>query len=648
MQGRLFKPRPILSVCGWAERFRYLGKGVSAKSKHSAVRYRSSLAPHQIEPQESFLDKSVQLTVLCMASQIGGKTEMLNNLVGYHVHWNPTGIVMMYPTIESAEKYSKKKASPMFRESPCFKDLILPERQRGSGNTISVKEFPGGAIYFVGANSPASLRGASGELLIGDEIDSFEEQAGDEGDPVELLWKRGESYPTCVKVLASTPTHPHGRIWQAFKSSDQRYWFVPCPKCGEFQTLIWSQMQWPKGETKKAVYLCGKCATALDDKQRLEMYYNGRWQPTADFNGIRGYHLNWIYCPWPAHKGFENRLHEMAEEFTKATHKGPSALKVLVNTGFCEPWEEEGEKIEVAPLLERREEYGPELPAGVLVLTCAVDTQGDRLEVDVAGWGFGEEYWAIMHRKIFGNPHTRFKGDVWDRLDELLQTRFVHPYGHTLKIHITGIDEGGNDNKNLAFTKPVQSFVKRHTQASRGQPGIVALKGSSTPGAPIAAQRLQFNGINLLLVGTDTCKSTVYDRLKITDHGPRFIHFPKPYRKIVDGQQILVDAGYDEERFFQLVAEKKVKSKRHGFDQVRWEKLRARNEQLDLNGYQIALFELLNPDLQAIYQRVKPSSKEYVLKPAEQFNPSPSPVVESKPVAPVARPRRRLPFRRKF
>jgi phage terminase large subunit GpA-like protein len=192
------RPPPRLNIWQWADAHRYLAKGISARSLRASVPYRTQDAPHQKAAQESMTDPAVQVTVLIMASQIGGKTEMINNAIGYHMHWKPTNAVVMYPTIESAEKYSKQKLMPMVRATPVLQGLIAPNRMRDSGNTILVKEFSGGSIFMVGANSPASLRQASGQLLIADEIDSYKDSAGIEGDPVELLWRRGESFPNVV------------------------------------------------------------------------------------------------------------------------------------------------------------------------------------------------------------------------------------------------------------------------------------------------------------------------------------------------------------------------------------------------------------------------------------------------------------------
>jgi len=54
--------------------------------------------------------------------------------------------------------------------------------------------------------------------------------------------------------------------------------------------------------------------------------------------------------------------------------------------------------VDMATLLARREHYGPKLPAAVALLTCGVDVQADRLEVEFVGWGRGEESWSVGYQ----------------------------------------------------------------------------------------------------------------------------------------------------------------------------------------------------------------------------------------------------------
>jgi phage terminase large subunit GpA-like protein len=624
----LFTPRPRLNVWQWADAHRFLAKGVSSKSEHGDARYVSAEAPHQRGVQESFTDPEVQMTVFIGASQVAGKTEVMNNVIGYHMDYAPRSMVVMYSTIDTAEKFSKNKLTPMVEHTPCIAKIVSEQKSRSSQSTILQKQFVGGSIYIVGSNSTSSLRGASGPVLLGDEVDDYESDIGGQGDPIDLLWKRGESYKKVVKGLFSTPTiEGSSRIWKYFEDSDQRFWFMPCVHCGRDVVFKWSNssklnaeldcalIEWTKGDTKSAHLICQCCAGEISDKQRLDMYYAGKWKPTQPFTGVRGFHLNWLYCPWPAHDGFDNRLHEMATEWERAKKKGENSIKVIINTGLAECFAEQYEQPpEWDALLLRLEPYETPIPAPVVYLTCFIDVQSDRLEYEVLGWAVGEESYGIKTGKLFGNPQQQ---DVWDQAVEILNEIHLHPCGARLKIGCALIDSGGQSD-NRAFALPVYRFVKRR----QGQ-HVFASKGSSVIGSPLVVGHLQKNGIMLQSVGTDVCKSAVYERLKLQLPGPGYCHFPQ-------------DAGYDEEYFKQLCAERVVinKSKRA------WVKTRARNEGLDMRAGNLAAFEIRRPNLEAIQANLmKGAATEKALKesvvPVVKPETFPKPVV--KPVNPFRR-----------
>lgn len=615
--GPLLLPPAKLNVWQWAESFRYVARGVSAKTLEGARLYKSSDAPHQRKPQESVTDPTVQVTVLVMASQIGGKTEIFNNVSGYHIHHRPRSQVIMYPTLEAAEKYSKKKHSPMVEASPVLSKLLRGSRMRDSGNTIFSKEFSGVSVYFVGANSPPSLRGASGAVLLGDEIDSNEDEAGREGDPVELLFRRGESFANCVKMLASTPTIlGASAIWSWFLMSDQQYWFVPCLKCGKYQMLKWFQVQWPRDakgghEPEKAFLVCSECSAGLEDRQRVEMYFNGEWRTTAPFKGIAGFHLNGIYAPWPHQKGYSSRLHQMASDFLRAKKGGPRKLKVWTNTFLTEPFEEESVKMEAAPIMKRAEDYTPQsLPVEVILATAAVDVQKKWLQVEVIGTGLDDETWGIETRTIQGDPE---QDEVWQDLADMLSGHYLRKDGVQIPITATAIDMRHKPER-------VRNFLKTF-----GIPRVYPVYGIAGGQTLLVTERFSRRArIKTYAIDTKLAKDTIFARLLVDQPGPRFCHFPA-------GQ------GYTEEFFHQLVAEVLKTEIHRGFAKQHYEKVRDRNEALDIRVYLLACLDILNPALTRIAARLKPTqpggeqiSREYQLKPGPG-DPPPAPQLTQPP-----------------
>jgi phage terminase large subunit GpA-like protein len=130
-------------------------------------------------------DTTVESVVIMSSAQVG-KTEILNNIIGYHVHLDPSPILLLQPTLEMAEAWSKDRLAPMLRDTETLRGLVKDPRSRDSGNTLLYKRFPGGHITMAGANSPASLASRPIRIVLGDEVDRYPVSAGTEGDPVSL------------------------------------------------------------------------------------------------------------------------------------------------------------------------------------------------------------------------------------------------------------------------------------------------------------------------------------------------------------------------------------------------------------------------------------------------------------------------------
>ena len=519
-------------------------------------------------------------TVVIMSSAQVGKTEILNNIIGFFVHLDPAPILLLQPTLDMAEAWSKDRFAPMLRDTKVLHGLVKDPRSRDSGNTLLHKRFPGGHITMAGANSPASLASRPIRIVLCDEVDRYPVSAGTEGDPVNLAKKRSTTFWNRKLVLTSTPTiKGASRIEAAFEQSDKRRFYVPCPHCGEFQTLKWSQIKWEKDETKHGdekhrvstvQYQCEHCACTILDSDKPEALKKGKWIAENNFSGIAGFHLSELYSPWVT-------FGQMVTEFLRAK-KLPETLKTWVNTSLGETWEEAGEVVEADSLMARKESWGLEAPEQVVLVTAGVDVQGDRLEIEVKGWGIGEESWSLDYRVFYGDPAQE---NVWQELDKFLLKPIKSKTGLSLNIACTCVDSGGH------HTQAVYQFC-----ADRAIRGVFAIKGVSQTGKPLVGRPSRSNRYKLRLypIGTDTAKEVIFSRLKITEPSYGYYHFP---------------FDRDKEYFLQLTAEKQVTTFNKGAAKREWIKIRARNEVLDCNVYALAALKLLNPDLESLSRELE-------------------------------------------
>lgn len=561
------KPPPKLTVSQWADQYRQL----SSESSAEAGRWSTSRAEYQRGMMDAVSDPQIETVVLMTAAQIG-KTELINNVVGYHIHQDPAPMLIVQPTLEMAQTWSKDRLAPAIRDTPVLSDKIKDPRSRDSGNTTLHKVFPGGHVTACGANSPSSLASRPCRLILCDEVDRYPVSAGSEGDPVGLAKRRSTTFWNRKIILVSTPTdRGHSRIEQAYEESDRRKFYVSCPDCKHEQTLEWANVRWEDGDPSSAYYACDECGSCWTDAMRFRAIRYGKWHRTAEGDGkTAGFHLSGLYSPW-------SPLEDSVRDFL-ASKRDPMRLKTWVNTFLGETWEDQGEQVDDHDLMQRAEDWGDELPSDVLLITAGVDVQDDRLEVEVVGWGRGEESWSLAYETLYGDPST---AELWSRLDNILRQSFRHETQGEMAIRATCVDSGGH------YTQQVYNYARINVGRR-----IFAIKGIGGDGKPIVGKPSKNNigKINLFPVGVDTAKEIVYSRLKITDEGEGYCHFP---------------TGRSPEYYMMLTAEKRVVKYFKGRPRKEWVKIRTRNEALDCRVYATAALGLLNVNLEVVYKQAQ-------------------------------------------
>lgn len=597
------KPTETLTVSEWADKYRIIPREGGAKEPG---RWRTSRAPCLREIMDNLsASNPTNFTVVQKGTQLGF-TEAGINFFGYTVHIDPAPMMMLLPTIEVAKRHSKSKIKNTISQTPCLKERIPEARERDSGNTTLMKEFPGGSLIIAGANSAASLRNLSIKKLILDEVDAYEPDLESEGDTISLALKRTDAFGLYKKVLIiSTPTVKNvSNIEKEFENSDQRHYYVPCPYCGHMQHLKWQNITFTHEEYRlkgDVTYKCESCSELIHEYSKTSMFQNGQWIAHNPGHKRRGYKLPSFYSPL----GFLS-WSEIVEEFLEAKKNNDfEKLKTWVNTRLAETWDESREPhINVDSFYARREKYGMIVPLPALLLTCGADVQDDRIEAEIKAWGLGEESWTMDYKVIYGNPAQK---GVWSQLDDYIKAPFLHASGIEINISGACIDSGGH------FTQETYDFV-RPRQYRR----VYATKGSQFPGRPIVerSKRINQGRIRLVMIGTDTAKDTILARLQI-ERKPRIeTEFYKPLTDEpveVIPMYMHFNDSCDEEYFKQLVSsEQPEKVKQRGRIKRVYKQIRERNEALDTNVLNLAALRILKPDYKKIIEWM--SKKKQLLK----------------------------------
>ena len=568
------QPDALQTVAEWADERMHLPSFAPVPGP-----WRTSRTPFLKEIMECLSPRHRCKKVVFMKPvQIGG-TQVAVNWVGYTMDRSPTAMLFYEPIIDMAKRLTKEKIDPVIQATPTLRGKVKESRSRDSGNTTFRKEFLGGFLNILWANSSATSRSTSAPRIVLDEVDEYDLDVGDQGDPIKLIEKRAATYHRYKLFLLSTPTDKATSIIEKqYQLGSQGRYHVPCPHCGHYQHFVWDRLIYTFDGIKRpddAAYQCEACRQLIEERYKTWMMdparakwvhaYPERLEETASF------HLNLLYQP----SGWAYPWSRLATEYIEAYQHLQAGdvryMKIFNNTIKAETWEEKLDKLEHHSLYQRREVYEAPCPRGVVCLIASVDVQDNRLEAVIKGWGAGDQSWSVDYQIFHGSPSLP---KVWMELTEWLHQPRAHADGVTLRVEAVGIDTGGH------HTKEAYSFVEKY----RGE--AFALKGSSEPGAPDIPKREPKKHrafrLRLYLIGTMALKDTIFARLKLTEPGPGYLHFPRR-------------DGYDQEYFEGLTSEvKKPKYKPRSHVQIgySYEKTRDRNEPLDLEVYNLATLML--------------------------------------------------------
>jgi len=601
-------PPEDLTVSEWAEAKRRL----SAESAAEPGPWRTDRTPYLKEVMDSFTDPKVNHIVMVAASQVG-KSEFLNNAIGYIIDEDPGSILFVHPTTIDAKEYSKLRIAPMIRDCPVLKRKVSDPKSRDSGNTILQKTYPGGILTMCGSTEAHALASKPIRYVFGDERDRWALSAGNEGDPWDLAMARQTTFYNAKAVEVSTPTVKNASaIEAAYATGTMERWKSRCPHCKDYHEIRWQDIRYTSDEKSIAgkktyrvsdiSYVCPECgciSSEYDMKREPS-----KWEadnPDAYALGTRSFWLNAFVSQWASWESIILKYLNAIGSTKK--------MQVVYNTCFGELWEDRGDLEDEDSLMARREAYTAELPEGVLVLTCGVDTQDDRLEYEVVGHGHFGETWGIKKGIIMGRPDDKA---TWKVLDDVIDHIYRFEDETGLRISMTFVDEGGH------FTQD----VRLQCRARIGKK-VFCIKGMPGPDKPFTAPpKKQKIVINQKAVGTcwqyqlgvDSGKQIIMDNLSVQTPGAKYCHFPQ-------------SDDYGSAYFAGLLSEHLVYKTNKRQPWV-WEKIpgHERNEALDCRNYAMAAFKALPKNLDEIDRRLKAARGKITAVPvvAERMATMPS------------------------
>lgn len=548
---RALIPPPKLSLPDWIE------STVHLPSTVSALPGKVKLWPYQRGIAEAISDPEIERVSVVKSVRVGYSMLLTSTLANYVAN-EPAPILALLPTESDARDFVVSDLEPTFEATPELRGLLSGELDESGRSTLLSRRFPGGSLKVVAAKSPRNLRRHTARILLIDEADAMESSA--EGNPLTLAERRTLSFANRKIILGSTPIHDEtSHVLRAYAASDCRVFECPCPECGGLTEIMWQHIEWEPDKPDTAAFRCPHCNELIVERHKAEMVAKGDWHITAPHvKGHAGFRINALVsnlanASWG----------KLATEFLKAK-SDPAELQTFVNTLLGQGWREATEDIDESGLMARAEAFGLNaIPADVLVMTCGVDVQHDRLEITYLGFGKSEIF-VLGHAVIWGSP---LEDTTWAELDDALRQTWQHPNGGTLKVDAAIVDsgDGATVDSVYSFTKP--RFGRR----------VVSGKGMA--GNRPAITRSTAKGVPIFLIGVDGLKAQLLTRLS-------------------KGQTIRFSNTLEVEWYSQLASERRVVRYSRGQPVKQFERIAGRRaEALDCFVYAMAARELVKLDL---------------------------------------------------
>ncbi|KVN50163.1 terminase [Burkholderia ubonensis] len=656
---QLLCPPERIGTTEWARKHRRM----SAKATATPGRYNPNITPWVFGMHDALDDPTVQKIVCMKSAQVAWTDGVLLNYIGKRIDVDPCPMIVMFAKEKSAKKFNLEKFEPMVEVTPRLSAKLPVHAARDKNNLWDHKTFPRGFLKFITSNAPDDVKSTPAPIVAVEEPDDANTNVREQGDSITLLEERNKSYSDSRRkvIFGGTPTvDGFSRIQQAYLTSDQRVYLVPCPDCGEEHELAWENVTWSedaevahevfgRARPESARYTCPHCGSLWDDSARMRAVRHGRWVATASFHGVAGFRLNELVSPFPG-----SRMAELVKKWLtaeKALREGDDTkMRAFVNNSQGRAYKYKSDLPELDVLAERAMPYAAFMvPTGGLLLTLGVDVQHDRLAIILRAWGRGEESWLVVWDEIHGNVlHQEadpLSGGVWGALTALLTHGYRHESGGMLRIRATSIDSSDGSTSDAVY-----KYVRA---AQRAGLNVLAIKGStevnaeifSVPKASVDSTRNNSKaakyGLRPYMVGVSKAKDLILDnRLKLDGDGPGRMHWY---------------VGVRSDYLAQVTAEVKVPG-RTGTKRVWQKKAGGRNEALDCEVYalhaarsvkthlmteahwrveqvrvsQVSLFEAV-PILEAL-----PSALPIDTLPTVQTDGEPPPTTE--PVQPAAKP----------
>lgn len=575
---QLMLPPEQITVSEWAGKYRMLD------SKSSAIPgpWNNGITPYLTGVMDEFNNYETSKIIFVKPTQVGG-TEALQNMIGYIVMQDPAPTMIVYPTETLAKSISENRLQPMLRATP---ELA---RRFDENSQLLELQFDGMYLTLAGSNSPSGLASKPIRFVLMDEVDKYPGTSGKEADPIKLATERTKTFHDKKIYITSTPTLKTGHIWKEKESADiEKHYFVPCPHCGEYIELKFSNIRFPDEEgmtyadrAEFATYICQECGCAITDADKNNMIRHGEWRivrHNTQYVRSVAFWINTLYSPFV-------RWADIVKEFL-TTKDDPDLFQNFVNSWLAEPWEDTKLKTSAELVLERQTEL-PEyvVPSWAKILTGGVDVQETSLYWSIRAWGDYLTSQNIAHGQVLS----------FNDIDNIMNAEYLNENGEPMIVNLCLVDSGDQ-------TDIVYDFCATHSDYALPVKGSSHAQLSNYKLSKINRTDSRAMGTTLVLVDSGAYKDMIAGRMQ-RDNGRG---------------SWMVYSGCDMEYAKQVTAEHKVNVKHGNTVKKVWQlkTSHADNHYLDTEVYNAAAADILGVRQLHLMKEEDVSVPEY--KPPEE------------------------------
>lgn len=577
---QLMNPPEQITVSEWAEKYRMLD------SKSSAIPgpWSNDITPYLVGVMDEFNNYETQKIIFVKPTQVGG-TEALQNMIGYIVMQDPAPTMIVYPTETLAKSVSENRLQPMLKITP-----ELAKRFDENSQLLEL-QFDGMYLTLAGSNSPSGLSSKPIRFVLMDEVDKYPGSSGKEADPIKLAIERTKTFHDKKIYITSTPTLKTGHIWKEKENADiEKHYFVPCPHCGEYIELKFSNIRFPDEEgmsyidrAEFATYVCQECGCIITDADKNNMIRHGEWRivrHNTKYVRSVAFWINTLYSPFV-------RWADVVKEFL-TTKDDPELFQNFVNSWLAEAWEDTKLKTSAELVLERQTEL-PEyiVPSWAKLLTAGVDVQKNSFYWSIRAWGDYLTSQNIAHGQALS----------FDDIDNVMNAQYMNENGEPMIVNLCLVDSGDQ-------TDMVYDFCATHSDYALPVKGSSHAQLSNYKLSKVNRPDSKAMGITLVLVDGGAYKDMIAGRMQRPNGRGSW----------------MVYKGCDMEYATQVTAEHKVSVKRGNTTKQVWQTKtnHADNHYLDTEVYNAAAADILGVRQLHLMNEENVTVPEYKL-PEEQW-----------------------------